>query len=184
MLKRLVVAASLALGASGAFAQEAGWYGGIDVGASHLSGMNTDSIDSLDKSDAGVGVNLGYRLNRNFAVEGAYTDLGKFHFSSAAAGDGDIKPKAVSLSAVGILPLQSNFSLYGKAGIAHTETKATGAFDGSDTKDGLLAGAGVMYDFNRNVYAKAGWDHFDDVGTDAAGKGHVDLYSLGVGYRF
>ena len=92
-----------------------------------------------------------------------------------------MKPTAVSLSAVGILPLQSSFSLYGKAGIAHTETKALGA---SDTKDGLLAGAGVMYDFNRNVYAKAGWDHFDDVGNDATGKGHADLYSLGVGYRF
>ena len=181
MLKRLVVAASLALGASGAFAQEAGWYGGIDVGGSHLSGINTDSLDSFDKSDTGFDVNLGYRLNRNFAVEGAYTDLGKFHFSSAALGDGDVKPTALSLSAVGILPLQSNFSLYGKAGVAHTETKALGA---SDTKDGLLAGAGVMYAFNRNVYAKAGWDHFDDVGNDATGKGHADLYSLGVGYRF
>lgn len=180
MLKKLVVAASLALGASGAYAQEAGWYGGIDVGSSHLSGINTDSLDSFDKSDTGVDINLGYRLNRNFAVEGAYTDLGKFHFSSAA-GDGDLKPKAVSLSGVGILPLQSNFSLYGKAGIAHTETKG---LDASDTKDGLLAGAGVMYDINRNVYAKAGWDHFDDVGNDATGKGHADLYSLGVGYRF
>jgi len=184
MLKRLMVAASLALGASGAYAQhaqDAGWYGGIDVGGSHLSGINTDSLDSFDKSDTAFDLNLGYRLNRNFAVEGAYTDLGKFHFSSAALGDGDVKPTAVSLSAVGILPLQSNFSLYGKAGIAHTETKALGA---SDTKDGLLAGAGVMYDFNRNVYAKAGWDHFDDVGTDATGKGHADLYSLGVCYRF
>jgi len=181
MLKRLMIAASLALGASGAYAQETGWYGGLDVGGSHLSGINTDGLDSFDKSDTGFDVNLGYRLNRNFAVEGAYTDLGKFHFSSAAVGDGDVKPTAVSLSAVGILPLQSNFSLYGKAGVAHTETKALGA---SDTKDGLLAGAGVMYDFNRNVYAKAGWDHFDDVGNDATGKGHADLYSLGVGYRF
>jgi OOP family OmpA-OmpF porin len=181
MLKRLMIAASLALGASGAYAQETGWYGGLDVGGSHVSGINTDSLDSFDKSDMAFDVNLGYRLNRNFALEGAYTDLGKFHFSSAAAGDGDVKPKAVSLSAVGILPLQQNFSLYGKAGIAHTETKG---LDASDTKDGLLAGAGVMYDFNRNVYAKAGWDRFDDVGNDATGKGHADLYSLGVGYRF
>jgi OOP family OmpA-OmpF porin len=183
MLKRLMVAATLALGASGAYAQhaqESGWYGGLDVGGSHLSGINTDSLDSFDKSDTAFDVNLGYRLNRNFAVEGAYTDLGKFHFSSAL-GDGDVKPTAVSLSAVGILPLQSNFSLYGKAGIAHTETKG---LDASDTKDGLLAGAGVMYDFNRNVYAKAGWDRFDDVGNDATGKGHADIYSLGVGYRF
>src|SRR6476646_6634438 len=133
MLKRLMVAATLALGASSAFAQETGWYGGLDVGSSHLSGINTDSLDSFDKSDTAFDVNLGYRLNRNFALEGAYTDLGKFHFSSA--DDCDVKPKAVSLSAVGILPLQSNFSLYFKDGIAHTETKA---LDASDSKDGLL----------------------------------------------
>jgi OOP family OmpA-OmpF porin len=181
MLKKLMVAATLALGASGAYAQETGWYGGLDVGGSHLSGINAG--DSLDKSDMAFDVNLGYRMNRNFAIEGAYTELGKFHFSSAA-GDGELKPKSASLAAVGILPLQSNFSLYGKAGIARTETKAGGPIDASDTKDGLLAGAGVMYDFNRNVYAKAGWDHFDDVGSDATGKGHADIYSLGVGYRF
>jgi hypothetical protein len=74
MLKRLMIAASLAFGASGAYAQETGWYGGLDVGGSHLSGINTDGLDSFDKSDTGFDVNLGYRLNRNFAVEGAYTD--------------------------------------------------------------------------------------------------------------
>jgi hypothetical protein len=37
MLRKLMVAATLTLGASGAFAQEAGWYGGLDVGGSHLS---------------------------------------------------------------------------------------------------------------------------------------------------
>ena len=181
MYAKVVVAAALALGTSVAAAQEAGWYGGLDLGASHLSGI--DIGGSLDRSDTAFGVDLGYRFNRNFAVEGAYTDLGKFHFSTSA-GDGDFHPKAVSLSAVGILPLQANWSLYGKAGIARTETKAGGPFDTSDSENGLLAGAGVMYDFNRNVFAKAGWDHYDKVGTDATGDAHLDLYSIGVGYRF
>src|SRR6476620_8410470 len=122
MLKRLMVAATLALGASGAFAQETGWYGGLDVGSSQRSGINTDSLDSFDKSDTAFDVNLGYRLNRNFAVEGAYTNLGKFHFSSAA-GDGDVKPTTLSFSALGILPLQSNLSLFFYTDTAPTETK-------------------------------------------------------------
>jgi OOP family OmpA-OmpF porin len=181
MYAKVVVAAALALGTSVAAAQQAGWYGGLDLGASHLSGI--DLGDSLDRSDTALGVDLGYRVNRNFAVEGAYTDLGKFHFSSSA-GDGDFRPKAVSLSAVGILPLQANWSLYGKAGIARTETKVGGPFDTSDSENGLLAGAGATYDFNRNVYAKLGWDHYDKVGTDATGDGRLDVYSVGVGYRF
>ena len=106
MYARVVLAAALALGTSVAAAQEAGWYGGLDLGASHLSGI--DLGDSLDRSETGYGLNLGYRINRNFAVEGAY----------------------------------------------------------------------------RSIFAKAGWDHYDKAGTDATGDGHVDLYSLGVGYRF
>jgi len=178
MNARVVVAAALALGTSVAAAQEAGWYGGLNLGASHLSGIDIGTM--LDRSDTGGGVDLGYRVNRNLAVEAAYADLGKFSFSTTA-GDGDFHPKAASLSAVGILPLQANWSLYGKAGIARTETKA---LDSSDSENGLLAGAGMAYDFNRNVYAKLGWDHYDKVGTDATGEGHVDLYSVGVGYRF
>jgi len=181
MLKQVMVAAALALGASGVYAQDAGWYGGLDLGSSRLSGVELG--DGFDRSDTALGFDVGYRINRNVAVEGAFTDLGKFHFSSAA-GDGDFKPKAVSLAAVGILPLQANWSLYGKAGIAHTETKVGGSVDTSDTNNGLLAGAGVMYDFNRNVFAKAGWDHYADVGTDATGDGRLNVYSVGVGYRF
>jgi hypothetical protein len=41
-----------------------------------------------------------------------------------------------------------------------------------------------MYDLNRNVYAKAGWDHYADVGTDLTGDGRLNVYSIGVGYRF
>jgi OOP family OmpA-OmpF porin len=181
MFKQAMVAAALALGASAVYAQEAGWYGGLDLGRSRLSGI--DVGDALERTDNAFGVDLGYRINRNVAVEGAFTDLRKFHFSTPAA-DGALRPKAISLAAVGILPLQANWSLYGKAGIARAETKLGGPFDGSDSSNGLLAGAGVMYDFNRNVYARAGWDHYANVGTEASGDGHLDLYSVGVGYRF
>jgi OmpA-OmpF porin, OOP family len=181
MYRKVIVAAALVLGTSVAGAQEAGWYGGLDLGRSRLSGI--DVGDALDRSDNAFGFDLGYRVNRNFAVEGAFTDLGKFQFSTPG-GDGELRPKAVSLSAVGILPLQANWSLYGKAGIAHTEAKVGGPFDTSDSNNGLLAGAGVMYDFNRNVYARAGWDHYAEVGTDATGDGRLNVYSIGVGYRF
>ena len=180
MLKQIMVTAALALGASGVYAQDTGWYGGLDLGRSRLSGID---IGGLDRSDNALGVDLGYRINRNLALEGAYTDLGKFDFSTPAGG-GEVRPKALSLSAVGILPLQSNWSLYGKAGIARTETKAGGPLDTSDTSNGLVAGAGVMYDVNRNVFARAGWDHYADVGTDLTGDGRLNVYSIGVGYRF
>ena len=178
---RKLIFALLALGASAAHAQETGWYAGLDLGRSRLSDVNIG--DSLKRDDTALGFDLGYRVNRNFALEGAYTDLGQFHYSSDSF-DGDYRAKSVSLAALGILPLQSSWSLYGKAGIARTEAKVGAPAETSDSGNGLLAGAGVLYDVNRNVYAKAGWDHYADVGSDATGKGSIDLYSVGVGYRF
>lgn len=178
MYKKIIAAVALALGTSLAYAQETGWYGGIDVGRSH-----NDADNLADRNDNGLGFDLGYRLNRNFAVEGAYADLGKFGYSAGGV-DGNYRPKAFSLSAVGMMPVWDRLSLYGKAGLAHTEVKLDGPSDASDTGNGLLIGAGVMYELNRNVYARAGWDRYADVGSDATGKGNIDLYSVGVGYRF
>jgi OOP family OmpA-OmpF porin len=180
MYRKVIFGVALTLGASIVHAQEAGWYGGLDIGRSHLSGVD---VDSIKREDTAFGFDLGYRVNRNFAVEGAYADLGKFPFSTVA-GDGDYRAQALSLSAVGLLPVWDKLSIYGKAGFAHTQAKLEGPTSASDSGNGLLAGAGVMYDINRNVYAKAGWDHYDNVGSDATGKGHIDLYSVGVGYRF
>lgn len=180
MYRKVIFGVALTLGATVVNAQEAGWYGGLDIGRSHLSGVD---LDSIKRNDTALGFDLGYRVNRNFAVESAYADLGKFPFSTAA-GDGDYRAQSLSLSAVGMMPVWEQLSVYGKAGIAHTQAKLEAPSNASDSGNGLLVGAGVMYDINRSVYAKAGWDRYANVGSDATGKGNIDLYSVGVGYRF
>jgi len=163
-----------------------------------LAKQGIGASSSNDRSDTSLGFNVGYLVNRNFAIEGAYTRLGEFDYSAAASSPaadtitGKYKAHALSLSGVGILPLQQNWSVYGKAGLARTKTdleasSATGAVavgNSSDSRTGLLIGAGAMYDISRNVFARAGWDRYADIGSDATGKGHADVYSIGVGYRF
>ncbi|HXM81551.1 MAG TPA: porin family protein [Burkholderiales bacterium] len=208
-----VTATALVVGAGIARAQSVdgkpAWYGGIDLGRSRL-GLGGGDFDnalarqgigassSNDRSDTSFGFNVGHLVNRNFAIEGAYTRLGDFDYSAAASSPaadtitGKYKARALSLSGVGILPLQQNWSVYGKAGLARTKTElnsssATGALavgNSSDSRTGLLIGAGATYDISRNVFAKAGWDRYADIGSDATGKGHADVYSVGVGYRF
>ena len=204
-------AAALAFGAGIARAQGAdgAWYGGIDLGRSRLGLGGSDFDNALanqgigasssnDRSDTSLGFSVGYLVNRNFAIEGAYTRLGEFDYSAAASSPaadtitGKYKAHALSLSGVGILPLQRNWSVYGKAGLARTKTdleasSATGAVavgNSSDSRTGLLIGAGAMYDISRNVFARAGWDRYAQIGSDDTGKGHADVYSIGVGYRF
>jgi opacity protein-like surface antigen len=83
-------------------------------------------------------------------------------------------------------------SVYGKAGVARTKTDLEASSDTgavavgntSASRTGLLIGAGAKYDISRNVFARAGWDRYAQIGSDDAGKGHADVYSVGVGYRF
>jgi len=165
-----IAAAALALGAGLARAQESGWYAGTDVGASRL---HVDGVGS--NSDTAFGIDGGYRLNRNFAVEAAADRIGRF------GSDPSYDVNAYSLAAVGILPLQSGFSLYGKGGYARTHADLGGTTDNANS---LLVGAGVMYDISRQYYVKAGWDRYTKVGGADTGSGSADVVGVGLGMRF
>jgi OOP family OmpA-OmpF porin len=203
----------LALGTGLALAQDRtapqGWYGEADIGRGRAD-VDTSSIDSafslqgiaggttLDRHKTGLGLRLGYQFNDNFAVEGGYARLGKFGYdtqTTAPGADtvsGSYKIDAYSLAAVGIVPLQRGFSLYGKAGVADVRTKltassslgATAPSGARDSSASLLLGLGANLDFDRNLYGRAGWERYTRVGSEDTGKGHADLFSIGLGYRF
>jgi OOP family OmpA-OmpF porin len=204
--------------ASGAYAQgqagqagdpnAPGPYGSVSVGRSH-SNINGDDVGgafarqgvngvtSVDKNGTGYGLGLGYRINRNFAVEGGYTDLGRFDYrSNPAAGgnvDGRLKANAFHVSAVGIAPFGNGWSAFGKLGVARTKTELSAASTGgapavngaSENGTHPLAGVGIGYDLSHNVTAKAEWNRFFKVGeAGSTGRGDVDLLSVGLNYRF
>jgi OOP family OmpA-OmpF porin len=209
MSKNTIAAFALAFSSGLASAQssdKAGWYAGIDLGRSSL-GVSGGDIDgalanqgiggsaSVDRSDTGFGINGGYRLNRNFAVEAAWERLGDFSYSSSTGSDtidGKFKANALSLAGLGIYPLTPNWSVYGKAGLARTSvdleassaTGATAVSNQSHSGVGLLVGAGVTYDLSGGLFTKLGWDHYAGVGDASTGQGAIDMYSLGVGMRF
>lgn len=210
MYKKALAAIAVVFSSGLAHAQgveaKTGWYAGLDLGAGRtgISGSDIDGTlanqgvagsSSIDKSGTAFGINGGYRLNRNFAVEAAWERLGSFDYSSSAGTDtinGKLEADALSLAGVGFYPLSSAWSLYGKAGLAMTDAKlsansgtgATPVGGASHTGTGLLVGAGVTYDFNPGFFAKAGWDHYAHVGDASTGSGDVDAYLLGVGMRF
>ena len=199
MYKKAMAAIAVVLSSGLAHAQSAdktGWYAGLDVGASR-SGMDVNVPGSVDADKSGTmfGISGGYRLNRNFAVEGALARLGSFDYNATTATDtvnGKLEADALSLAGVGIWPVTNAFSVYGKAGLALTDAKLTASSssgltpvgDASHTGTGLLVGAGVTYDFDSSWYAKAGWDHYAKVGDASTGQGDINTYLVGVGMRF
>lgn len=214
MNTKLWMTAGLALGLSaGAVAPSmaADWgtavgpYVGLSGGESRSQASNSDVnsaltnngltplSSSLDDTDTGWKLYLGYQINPNFAVEAGYIDFGKFSFSSTTAGGslgGDLKTKNGGfIDAVGIIPLSSNFSIFGKVGGYSVKTEldgsgAGGSVSASHRSNDWTYGIGVGYDFNRNVGVRLEWERFNDVGNNSTVHNDIDLTSVGIVYKF
>lgn len=180
----------------------------------HFSGGDLDSIfasqgatssSTVDDTDTGWKLYGGYRFNPNLALEGGYVDLGKFGFNSTISSpvgtaSGSVKTKnGWFVDAVGILPLPANFSVFGKVGVydIKTELNESGAFAGPPTTPFTVAGShthsdwkwgvGAGYEFTQNLGARLEWERFNKVRAgdgDATIKADVDLFSLGLVYKF
>ncbi len=191
-----------------AMADDSGWYGGTNIGRSSATiddaritdglrgaGLTTTSIHDRDR-DTGYKIFGGYQFNRNFAVEGGYFDLGKFGFTAntvpAGTFSGDIRLKGVNLDAVGILPLTEKFSAFGRLGLNYAQAKdnfsGTGAVsvtnpNPSKRDTNLKLGLGLQYAFTESLGMRAEVERYRV--NDAVGnRGHIDLVSVGLVYRF
>ncbi|HWA37938.1 MAG TPA: outer membrane beta-barrel protein [Burkholderiales bacterium] len=176
-----VCAAALALPAA-TFAQsteETGVYIGGSIGQMEAEGTCPAGF-TCDLKDTAWKLFGGYRVNRHLAVEGSYFNLGEIRLSGggvSATGEGD----SWSLAAVGILPVGSSFSLFGKAGVAKTEVEARatgpgGTVVGNGDQTELHFGAGAMFSISRNLSLRGEWERFED--------SEVDMISIGLQYRF
>lgn len=154
-------------------------YVGANIGQSKFKDACT-GVSDCDNKDTAFKLFGGYQFTPNIAAELGYTDLGK-----AKAGGESLEGTAWELSAIGMWPLASQFSLLGRLGGYHGELKATGlGASDSKTKNGLTWGLGAQYDLSRNVGLRAEWQRFNNMGGDNIVETHVDVLSLGALYRF
>ena len=191
-----------------AVADDSGWYAGANIGQSRAKiddaritaqmlvapATSVSIID--DNRDTGYKLFGGYRYNKNVAVEAGYFDLGQFGFTAATvpAGTltGKIKLKGLNLDAVGTLPLTEKFSALGRLGLNYAQTRdsfiGTGAAtvlnpNPSKNQINYKLGAGLQYDLTQSLGMRVEAERYRI--NDAAGnRGDVDMYSLGLVYRF
>src|SRR5437667_38091 len=157
---------------------------------------------SANETDTGLKLFGGYRFHPNFSVEGGYAELGEFSASGTVTtfNFAPIVPlptkvtikvgQGLHLAVVGNLPLAGGFSVFGRLGgyNLRTEMKVTvSSLTASESarNSGFLLGAGLGYEFDRNVGIRLEWEQFDKVGDkDKTGQGDVGLLSVGLVYRF
>ena len=203
-----------------AHAGEPGWYLVGFGGESSASGASQNQMDenlvpifesagldivsltsTIDDSDTGFGFAGGYQLNRHFAMEFAYVDLGSLDYQATATvtdgvdeRDADVQfgnsAHGPVISAIGILPIGERFSLFGRVGLSllNAEGSVRITLDGSSQrasqssqKTDPMYGLGAEFNVSKNFAIRVTWDRYLDIGTkDIAGDVDADLMTLGV----
>jgi opacity protein-like surface antigen len=221
-MKKIVLAWMAALGlvcATTAFADDEvsgnqGWY--VYGAAGQTSGNGDQStLDNALTSVGGIGfssslstptvynLDIGYQVNQNLAVEGGY--IGSTDETYNAIGGNLVHPVSASariagwtLVAVGILPLDDQFSvmglsvpdrfsLLGKIGVSGIKDSATvtgpnGTVSADSTKNDITYGIGVKYDFTDTTSMRLCLDSYS-VGSSTASS-RSTVWTVGVGYHF
>jgi OmpA-OmpF porin, OOP family len=171
-------------------------YLGGSIGQSKAKDACEGANISCEDTDTAWRLFAGYQFNPHLAIEAGYADLGKATANGVISGvtvNAKFEASAWDLVAVGILPLASQFSLYGKLGLYYGEIKgtATGTLGSvtatssdKDTTTDLTFGLGAAFDINRNFGVRAEYQKYKDMGGSNVGKSDVDVMSIGVLYHF
>ena len=183
------------------------WYIGAGIGQSRANIDNerltrslsangaTLSSFKVDERELAYKLYMGRQLNRYFALEAGFFDLGKFGFDATTSQNGRLVGEAgfrgVNMDLVGQLPLSERFSLLGRVGMNYA--KASTHFSGnrlfavtnpnpSERKLNAKAGLGLEYKFSEALALRAEVERYRV--NDAVGnRGDVDLASMSLVYK-
>ena len=173
MKKIALVALLSAVVATPVMAAETGFYAGANLGMASTSYANLSSNTGTAVSFLG-----GYQINKNFAVEAAYHDFG----SIKPTANSSFKITGYGVSAVGILPMDAQWSLLGKLGVASTSIAITPT---KADNTSLSFGIGAQYNLNKNIGIRAGYDLYAVGNTNTnTNTATTSVLSVGGVYNF
>lgn len=211
MDKRFIslLAFSLAAVPSLAVADGGGWYAAADLGQSHYSEgivaplgpcsiTNCTTLISVNHTGTGYRLSGGYQFDDHWGLEAGYADLG--HASDTICIECgtvivsfletiQVKTHGWVLDGTGTLPINEAWSLTGRLGMidAHVEPRVTGFGSGnfSATRWRWTLGGSLNWALTGNWGLRLNFDHFRRLGdSNATGQFSVNLFTLGVVYRF
>lgn len=178
---KLIGAMILAMGMAGSVFAGNGFYAGASVGQSSADvcgDLLAVGATGCDDNDTGWKLFGGYNLSENFAVEGAWVDLGEVSASVGATALG-VELDGFVIDAKATLPINDQFGIFGKLGFIMWNADGTGAASGTDDDGTDFAfGLGAQYMLTDQFGLVGEWERFDLDGDD------VDLLSIGAMMKF
>jgi OOP family OmpA-OmpF porin len=146
--------------------------------------VTADNLAAGYKADAKIFG--GYEFNQNLGLEAGYTNFGSTEFHHSANGQslsGSIKGYGAYIAGKYTLPINEQFSAYGKLGVAYSERKYSNSLgmNFNDRDTGAYAGLGVQYNLNQQVALTAEYERY---GKDKNSGAKADVWGVGVKYGF
>jgi OOP family OmpA-OmpF porin len=177
-------------------------YGKIEFYPADFS-SNGAAAETIRDADLGFTGALGVQLNRSWAIEVNFIQLGKFSYKYTQGANTQEDIYEVSgwgVSLLPTIPVTRNFSLFGRLGAMAAQTRTTiknpasAGFDGSITAiqenvTTFLSGFGAQYFVNRDLGIRVEYQNLGKVGTGGAcgtctGRANAQFLSAGAVFTF
>ncbi|KAF0811826.1 Outer membrane protein A [Andreprevotia sp. IGB-42] len=139
---------------------------------------------SSDETDFAGSVGAGYQFSPNFALEAGYLNLGKMT-ANRGVNSSEYSAQGIAFQAVGTVPLNDRFGLYGTAGLNPLYVKSS--YNGVSDNEWRVApslGLGVNFKVNEAVGLRAGYTRYFNAVDNRGVKSDADLMSVGMTYAF
>lgn len=154
-----------------------GMYIGVKLGQA-----NYDYNKITNNDQSAFGLMAGFVITETATVEVEYNNLGGYDSAT-----GNVSGRAFSLSGIGLIPLNSQFSLFGKLGLTSTtlDDKAKPprfVGDVSYSNTGLNFGLGAQYNISPFVGVRAGLDSFK-VGNSNSNTDRMRVIYMGAIFK-
>ena len=208
---RCAVVATLLSGAVPAYAADpySFYYLGLGGGYSHVdfypADFSTGGVDIPKDFDAGYRIFVGWQMNRNWAAEIGYTQVGKFKYSTQNSATNvnqeiDYKVTGMEVSLLPTVPLGSKLSLFGRLGGFFSQARATVRNPGGIPQDfipnsqssevSFLSGAGIQY-LGSEAGLRIEYENFGPVGSacqpsasTCSGRANAQMLSVNFMFKF
>jgi opacity protein-like surface antigen len=174
-MKKLIVA--LIAGAAAMSAAQAQNF--TDTQPHAYVGVGASTAKNIQSDDYKLGGKIygGYQVNQTWAAEAGYTDFGDHD-----AANGTTKGNGYYVAAKATMPINEQFSLYGKVGVQRSERKFnSAALNLKDTDTGAYGALGVQYKLNQQVALTAEYERY---GKEKDFGAKANAWTVGAHYNF
>lgn len=188
MNKKMFAVVAVALGIALVMpftAQAEGTYVKLGVGQSKYSDFTAEGATFSELKPTGLQIGVGVSLDKTWDVEAGYIHFGKETGTASFLGLDEpytLQTQSLYVAGIGNYVVADAFSIFGKLGISVNRSKIEGDGDStSDTKTKPLIGAGLSYQFTKEIAGLIDYTYFGKV-SDADFK--LSLLSAGLRYNF